>query len=1510
MFFLYNKITSASTKAHEEKKDNSIDTWRNETFQEDENITKEKSNERNYNEEDDLFLMFENNEQSRENNIKEEISNHGEKKKSNIFFAEEKMSEQCFVSNICKQEEKKSWERRENLSEVETKGVDTDSNMNKFREHVQNSIDTTDSCEYLQQISTHVGEFDENGDDFFKIDQNNFSTFTFSASYHTKRSNNVEYAENSNDGGQINDTTNEKNKEKCAHSGHLNTSDSHHMNNDNKNSKFLNSTVDLKSCSFEHAGLEEYSVRDKEYEFEEFMSNGNITRSDDMKDENEEEKGEVKNGEVGNGEVGNGEVGNGEEEKGEVGNGEVGNGEVGNGEVGNGEEEKGDVEKGEVKNGEVKNGEVGNGEVGNGEVGNGEEEKGDVEKGEVKNGEVKNGEVGNGEVGNGEVGNGEEEKGEVEKGEVGNGEEKNDEEGNGEEEKGDVGNGKEEKDDVEKGEVKNGEVKNGEVGNGEVGNGEVGNGEEEKGEVGNGEVGNGEEGKGEVEKGEEENGEVENGEVGNGEVGNGEVGNGEEEKGEVGNGEVGNGEVGNGEVGNGEEEKGDVEKGEEEKGDVEKGEVKNGEVKNGEVGNGEVGNGEVGNGEVKHFEGQVIQSIKESEKNEEYTLKCETVNFYNAENLVYTHLEMESDISGGKQEFPFFNISEKHVPEERMCIIENTDMMHFSKSIEEDEVKRGVKNYVKNEVENDIQNCVKKDVQNEKKREFPNDPFMLDSAVAVNEDIAYRYFNRTQEHREEKNASHEDTQNGTCDGKHNGDYNDEYSCLSLDLSFCANISKEKSNYSLDEYLCFRNVNRKEEEEKNTFFENNSLEKLDEGKNTFFENNSLEKLDEGKNTFFENNSLEKLDEGKVLQNKNIEFESTSFNNKEMEKEKPRMEEQSDKKILDENFFYQKKTCEIGENGFEEKWEEENWGKLGITQMRNTEIDNEKKSIDNLFFGDVNEVYYEAYMDVERNGDETFEIMDIENSNEKKLLFVDEDVNVVRKFCCNSRDDASFYKDKELMEMMNQNEEPTLENKEVIEVVEMANVEEGKNGNTSLPFDGNETHDMEKVAKERKDQIDNDFYLLETVDLKYMKPNTLLSNNTQNKLEKVIENSEQEWKFYEHRKIIEGITKHRTKQKEEEIKFEDKQLCSKEMNELKDDNSFSSKQVGEIKTRNLISQTVVEYNECEEEKESCLSYESNKNNNPVALGTDDGKHILGENSKNIYEEMNPTFHPNILNEQFVQKCYDITMKELGSTLNMSINMRQENNPDERKGASLHNISKVINCVLNNDLNKVEKMNGHDERVFTEVDREEEDIMQIWNEMNEKEEIHSVKSYDRIMKHNGNDTKIELANEEIFEIAILNDNREKKKKKKKISVLSMPNTKQFKYGSGSLEYLKALRELPPLKFLKCKDLRPFLRLFNIVLKAVCLYHFNRYHVYVFAGDESGCVYVKLKMKYKKFCQEDETFMLANCCASVEDGHLVLEINEYSNIFPLKYNIITNVNTNINFSDAKFVTLSECRI
>ncbi|ETW32505.1 hypothetical protein PFFCH_00028 [Plasmodium falciparum FCH/4] len=95
---------------------------------------------------------------------------------------------------------------------------------------------------------------------------------------------------------------------------------------------------------------------------------------------------------------------------------------------------------------------------------------------------------------------------------------------------------------------------------------------------------------------------------------------------------------------------------------------------------------------------------------------------------------------------------------------------------------------------------------------------------------------------------------------------------------------------------------------------------------------------------------------------------------------------------------------------------------------------------------------------------------------------------------------------------------------------------------------------------------------------------------------------------------------------------------------------------------------------------------------------------------------------------------------------------------------------------------------------------------------------------------------------------------KKKTNINSVKHPMTyiKGFEYASDSINFLKALKGLPPLPFLKCKDMKPYMRLFNIVLKVIESNDYNVDNfVYVLMGDETGCVYVKLCMKYKEYSQ-----------------------------------------------------------
>ncbi|SBT75758.1 conserved Plasmodium protein, unknown function [Plasmodium ovale] len=245
------------------------------------------------------------------------------------------------------------------------------------------------------------------------------------------------------------------------------------------------------------------------------------------------------------------------------------------------------------------------------------------------------------------------------------------------------------------------------------------------------------------------------------------------------------------------------------------------------------------------------------------------------------------------------------------------------------------------------------------------------------------------------------------------------------------------------------------------------------------------------------------------------------------------------------------------------------------------------------------------------------------------------------------------------------------------------------------------------------------------------------------------------------------------------------------------------------------------------------------------------------------------------------------------------KEESSKEESSKEACHNYTNE------DDINDIHNLRGIRKMAFTEDITMSKNFRDMCNGVNEEEEIVPMNAHDREANISFGDRKQKTAASSRRKEVKEKERAEEKTiggAEKRARRVPPSITKPLEYEASDLEYLKALKELPPLEFLQCKDLKPFLRLFNIVLKTVHSSHLNGDFAYVLAGDETGCIYVKLDV--------DITFMLSNCVVSVEGSHIILEMNEYSNIYLLKYNAISHVRKNINYSDAKFVTLSSRRI
>ncbi|CXH91704.1 conserved Plasmodium protein, unknown function [Plasmodium berghei] len=287
--------------------------------------------------------------------------------------------------------------------------------------------------------------------------------------------------------------------------------------------------------------------------------------------------------------------------------------------------------------------------------------------------------------------------------------------------------------------------------------------------------------------------------------------------------------------------------------------------------------------------------------------------------------------------------------------------------------------------------------------------------------------------------------------------------------------------------------------------------------------------------------------------------------------------------------------------------------------------------------------------------------------------------------------------------------------------------------------------------------------------------------------------------------------------------------------------------------------------------------------------------------------------ISKENIHSKNNNLTSVNLSRFTYEKINEIKANNRKEKKSDLNDNEKKTdaydISC------NNMRNRNNLCNLKFNKINELEEHLSK-----ERKEIINYCQDIDRISSENnnfirGNEIKLDLNNNNNKKCNIISKKETKLKKKKKrnddvennINGKLASITNKFEYESNSLNFLKALKELPNLEFLKCKDLNPFLRYFNIVLKTVTICFNNEFFFYVLAGDETGCAYVKLRNEFRDLFKGNESFIIENCSVMEEGFHIILEMNKYSNIYPLKYNTIKNINKHINFSDAKFVSLSE---
>ncbi|SCL99979.1 conserved Plasmodium protein, unknown function [Plasmodium chabaudi adami] len=388
----------------------------------------------------------------------------------------------------------------------------------------------------------------------------------------------------------------------------------------------------------------------------------------------------------------------------------------------------------------------------------------------------------------------------------------------------------------------------------------------------------------------------------------------------------------------------------------------------------------------------------------------------------------------------------------------------------------------------------------------------------------------------------------------------------------------------------------------------------------------------------------------------------------------------------------------------------------------------------------------------------------------------------------------------------------------------------------------------------------------------------------------------------------IMNNEEEKEEENILCENKTLWGEKkiMNSLTREDSIGIYTANQGEENIIFKNKEIEIEKCSEKNEvkidvengsqKVISFENKKNNEM----NDDKKKTKNNNSR----------LDNISKENIHTKNNNLTSVNLERFTYEKINEIKANNRKEKKSVPLDdnekktdtydNISDDINCNNMRNTNKLCNLKLNK-------------INEIEENTNYYQDIDKRSCENNSFIH-GNEIKVDLNNDnKNCNIISMKETKLKKKKKKNDVVENnidgklAPITNKFEYESNSLNFLKALKDLPNLKFLKCKDLNPFLRHFNIVLKAVNICFNNEIFFYVLAGDETGCAYVKLRNEFRGLFRGNDTFIIENCSVMEEGFHIILEMNKYSNIYPLKYNTIKNINKHINFSDAKFVSLSE---
>ncbi|EUR79223.1 hypothetical protein PFBG_00712 [Plasmodium falciparum 7G8] len=703
------------------------------------------------------------------------------------------------------------------------------------------------------------------------------------------------------------------------------------------------------------------------------------------------------------------------------------------------------------------------------------------------------------------------------------------------------------------------------------------------------------------------------------------------------------------------------------------------------------------------------------------------------------------------------------------------------------------------------------------------------------------------------------------------------------------VVEEKFDEKMGENI-FEEVEEKYDEKvgKNIFeeVEENFGEKV--GKNIFAEIEE-EKYDEkmGKNIFEE---VEENFDEKVGENIFEEVEE-KFDEKMGEFFFDEVEEKFDEK-MGENFFEEipkKDDVEIEETYSEKMWEIHDEKIKDKYDEPYEKIHDEKKEVEEFFLI--------ADKKKEENEDSNVEILNIDKNNfyfeNKETFEIDEKVSKMNE-------EDFVYENNETFEcedifLKREDNDDSENEKEIDEIGEVINIGKYHLNNKNNSYDDVHilTHDFKNellIEKYNVDNICSDDNIYDDDDNIYDGDNINSGDNVENLLK-------------EHKIAV---------NESEEIAQDIKEKYEKRDNEFTDyveensDIRFYDKGKGEM-VNELIGEYSEKYMDNNIEDNELVIWSASVKNDKERLNDDNidlNNNISNDYIKNNNEDIKNVHDSfSISNKSELHDINGILEKSISSNDIKSIEVcvKKENEIHHKnmmkKKKELNNDNNLNDemymCDISNDIFKNNEYTKHVDDVYT-FDENNSNNLIIG------EDEHCVSSMNFEYPFNISKMNTESNN-------ILYEQNDKKKTN--INSVKHPMTyiKGFEYASDSINFLKALKGLPPLPFLKCKDMKPYMRLFNIVLKVIESNDYNDNFVYVLMGDETGCVYVKLCMKYKEYSQVDNTIMLANCHVIFENGHIVLSMNEYSNIFLLKYDSIKYVKKNINYSESKFVVLSE---